>query len=272
MADEVGNPEEVVTHPPLVTLRDVNDGYRRRTVFDALSLDIPHGITVLLGPNGAGKSTLLNLIAGVRAPRAGSITVASAVVSSDRDRHREAAGDDAAREVRSSLLPQSFGYLRSYTVSEFVRYVAWLQQVPKNLRRSQSDESIKSVGLWERRDDKMRTLSGGMIQRAGIAAALVAQPELLLLDEPAAGLDPVQRIELQRVLTRLAPATSTLLSTHLAEDVEDFAAAVLIIDKGELLYSGTPSALIETCALASASPVSTVTQAYLALMRQRGGG
>lgn len=109
-----------------------------------------------------------------------------------------------------------------------------------------------------------------MIRRAGIAAALVSSPGLLLLDEPAAGLDPVQRIELQRVLTRLSPQTSTLLSTHLAEDVEDFAAAVVIIDHGELLFAGTPTALIEQTGDLAAKPVTTVTQAYLELMQRRG--
>lgn len=145
--DSAPPPETVTTNQPLVQLRSISAGYRRRQVFRDFDLDIPHGITVLLGPNGAGKSTLLNLIAGLHDPREGTIRIDAPSASLEKF------ANDAPRP---SLLPQSFGYLKSYTVTEFVSYVAWLQLVPTTERAHRVAAAIDAVDLGERRSDKIR--------------------------------------------------------------------------------------------------------------------
>jgi len=219
----------------IVTARGMSDRYGSTQVLRTVELDIPAGRTALLGPNGAGKTTLLHLVCGLRRPTGGSMTVMG-VGESARRRRQQIAG-------LVGFLPQNFGYLPSYSVRDFVTYAAWLKQVPKADLVTRVGSALTDVGMLDRSGQKLRTLSGGMIRRAGIAAAIVHRPPLVVLDEPSAGLDPAQRRDLRLLLTRLAETSSVVVSTHLIEDVRGTFDNVVVLDDGTVRFTGSPAEL-----------------------------
>jgi len=141
------------------------------------------------------------------------------------------------------FLPQSFGYDPRFTVAEFVTYAAWLKKVPSGQVAVRVTEAVEAVGLGDRAKDTLGTLSGGMLRRAGIAASVVCDPPLLILDEPTAGLDPAHRVEFRQVIRSLGEHTTVLVSTHLVEDVKHMCDRVVVLDEGRIRYSGTPAEL-----------------------------
>lgn len=219
----------------IVVGRQLTQRYGRRYVFRSLDLTIPAGVTALLGPNGAGKTTLLSMITGLRRPASGSLTVLGRDVGKGSDRR--------ALAIQLGFLPQSVGYYPGYRLREFVSYAAWLKRVPQDELRSRVTDALAAVDLIDRENCRMRSLSGGLLRRAGIAQAIVHRPELLVLDEPSAGLDPQQRIELRRLIQRLAKHSTVLLSTHLVDDIRTVADRVLLLDEGAVVFSGSPAAL-----------------------------
>jgi ABC-2 type transport system ATP-binding protein len=208
----------------------------RRMAVDGLDLALGNGVHGLLGPNGAGKTTLVRALATVLHPAGGTLSLLGRAVEGLAD----------LREVRRQIgyLPQEFGYYRRFTVREFVEYLAWLKEMPAAEVPGAVQRAIDRVGLSERADQRMKTLSGGMVRRAGIAQALVNDPRILLLDEPTAGLDPDQRLEFRALLRYLAADTCVLVSTHLVEDVVAACTDVLLIDEGRLVLKGVPADLI----------------------------
>ncbi|MFD5702560.1 ATP-binding cassette domain-containing protein [Streptomyces lasiicapitis] len=158
---------------------------RRGLVLDGVDLELGPGVHGLLGPNGAGKSTLLRVLATAAAATEGTLTLL--------DRSPRVPAQRLEIRRRLGYLPQEFGVFRSYTVREFLSYAAWLREVPAARIRAAVEDAARDVGLTDRIDDKLRTLSGGMKQRVGIAQAIVNEPDLLLLNEPTTGLDPAQR-------------------------------------------------------------------------------
>lgn len=186
-----------------------------------VSLEITSGVTCLVGANGAGKSTFFRLAAKVDRPSAGSITLHSS-------------------GGRSGLgyLPQDPVLPPGSTSEDFLRYVAWLQRVPKGERTAAVKNALAQVGLADRGSRKIRTLSGGMQRRLGIAHALVHDPVLLLLDEPTVGLDPTQRIALRDTIRTVSQSRIVIVSTHLVEDVRGLADRVIVLDDGGIIYDG----------------------------------
>ncbi|MER5441308.1 ABC transporter ATP-binding protein [Streptomyces sp. NPDC002790] len=209
--------------------------HRRTTALDSVDLDFGTGVHGLLGPNGAGKTSLIRVLATVARPSAGRVEL----LGSDlRASH-------ARRVARRQLgyLPQDFGYYPNFTVREFVAYVAWLKEMPRDTVPAAVERAVRRVGLADRVDAKVKTLSGGMVRRVGIAQAIVNAPRLLLLDEPTAGLDPEQRVEFRSLLRELGEESTVVVSTHLVEDVAAACTDVTLIERGRVAYRGTPQSL-----------------------------
>lgn len=204
---------------------DVVQGYGSVQVLDSVTFELARGITSLLGPNGAGKSTLMRTLVTETLPKDGHVVLGGILVRSRRER----------RQVRADLgyLPQNFGYDGRFTVHEHVEYMAWLRGVPVSSRSAAVREAIYHVSLDAFRGRRMRSLSGGSRQRAGIAGAIVGNPGLLVLDEPTVGLDPSQRAAFRRILVGL-PAERVLLSTHLTDDVESIGGNMVLLNHGEI--------------------------------------
>ncbi len=240
-----------------VRLNHLSQGYGRRAVLSDISMDLSPGITALVGPNGAGKSTLLKTIATIIPLKKGNLSIAGTAI---RDRQ-------SVRLARKSIgyLPQDFGADPSFTVYEFVLYIGWLRQLPKTALHESVENAINSVGMGERANSRFRTLSGGMRQRAGLAAAIVGSPQVVVLDEPTVGLDPEQRIGFRELLRTQRSAT-VILSTHLIEDVSAVADRVILLDHGTIRFDGSIAELRERADPAGGS-TSQLENAYVSALR-----
>jgi ABC-2 type transport system ATP-binding protein len=221
----------------VVKAEAVSVRYGRSSVpqVDSVTITIGQGVTALVGKNGAGKSTLIKAIVGLLRPESGQLDVLGADVA-----ERRLGPDELAR---LGYLPQDFGYVSTFTARDFVEYGAWLKKVPTARLSAAVDAALATVGLSEKARVKMRKLSGGMRRRAGIAQALVHEPELLILDEPTSGLDPEQRVKFRELIRDLAADRSVLMSSHLIEDVRALAQHIVVLDEGHLRFAGTVEAL-----------------------------
>lgn len=215
---------------PAVQAVALSKSYGKRHALTEASFALEPGVTALLGQNGAGKSTLIRLLATVEQPDSGSLTAGHGSL------HR----GKGVRRYRRTLgwLPQSFSAPMQSSVRQFVDYVAWLKEVPRADRRTAVEHAVTSVGLLERIDDRLASLSGGMLRRIGLAQAVVNDPTVLLLDEPTAGLDPRQRVEFA-ALVRSHSSGTVLLATHLLEDVVLAAESLIVLDAGTVLFAGS---------------------------------
>ena len=212
--------------------------YGRTRALDGATFRAGPGVTGLLGPNGAGKTTLLRIVATVLAPDAGRMSLLG---------HDPAVSGDRA-EIRRRLgyLPQEPGFHASFSAFEFVDYVAILKQLGD--RRARHDEVrrvLDLVGLRDVAGTKIRRLSGGMRRRVGVAQALLGDPDLVVLDEPTAGLDPEQRLRFRELLSGIGERHTVLLSTHQTEDVAALCTAVVVMAAGRDRWAGTPRELSE---------------------------
>ncbi|WP_225991639.1 ABC transporter ATP-binding protein [Actinomadura montaniterrae] len=215
--------------------RGLTRSFRRRQAVAGVDLRIGPGVYGLLGPNGAGKTSLLRVLATVIPPSAGDLRLLG----------RDPAGHAERREIRRRLgyLPQDLGYYSGFTVVEFVEYIALLKDMPRARVPRAVASAVEDVGLGNRARSKLRTLSGGMLRRVGIAQAIVNEPELLLLDEPTAGLDPEQRVQFRTLMRRMGERATVIVSTHLVEDVGAACDQVGLMSDGRLVFTGTPAEL-----------------------------
>jgi ABC-type multidrug transport system ATPase subunit len=232
----------------------------RHVAVQRLDLALDTGVHGLLGPNGAGKTTLMRALATVTRPHAGRLGLAGIDVD----------GGDL-REIRRHVgyLPQEFGYYPRYTAREFVEYFAWLKEVPGDAISGAVDRALDRVGLVDRADSRMKTLSGGMVRRVGIAQAIVNDPRILLLDEPTAGLDPEQRVSFRRLLREVGLDACVVVSTHLVEDVAAACDDALLLDEGRLAFRGS---IAELESAAEGAPedrsASGVERGYTAILQE----
>jgi ABC-2 type transport system ATP-binding protein len=218
-----------------VVLTGIHRSFGKNKAVDGVSLELGPGVFGLLGPNGAGKTSLLRMLATVLPPTSGEISLL------DLDPRRPA----ARREIRRRLgyLPQNLGYYPSFTVVEFVEYFALLKEMPSSAMPKAVAEAVERVHLGAKAKARLRTLSGGMLRRVGIAQAIVNNPDLLLLDEPTAGLDPEQRVQFRALLRSLGESVTVIVSTHLVEDVGAACSEVALMSAGKIVFRGTPEEL-----------------------------
>ncbi len=222
-----------------IEVAGIEKRYGRVRALDGVTLRVGPGITGLLGPNGAGKTTLLRMVATVLAPDRGSLRL----LGWDPSR----AGARVEIRRRLGYMPQEPGYYRSFTVFEFVDYVAILKEMTN--RRGRHDEVrrvLALVGLTEVAHRRVKALSGGMRRRLALAQVLLGSPELLVLDEPIAGLDPEQRLRFRELISQIDHQPAILLATHQTEDVTALCERVVVLDWGLIRFDGTPQALADT--------------------------
>jgi ABC-2 type transport system ATP-binding protein len=219
-----------------VDVQGLTQRFGRTTVLDGLGLRVGTGVFGLLGPNGAGKTTLLRTLATIAPPKAGTLRLLGYDPGRDSERR--------LLRRRLGYLPQHLGYYPNFTVFEFVEYFALLKEMPGREVRPAVARAIQRVGLEDRGRSKLKTLSGGMLRRVGIAQAIVNQPDLLLLDEPTAGLDPEQRVLFRALLREIGADATVIVSTHLVEDVAAACTEVALLNAGRIAFRGTPDELM----------------------------
>jgi ABC-2 type transport system ATP-binding protein len=201
-----------------------------------VTLTIPAGMYGLLGPNGAGKSTLMRILATLQEADSGSATIGGIDVLSQKD------------EVRKTLgyLPQEFGVYPKVSAEELLEHFAVLKGiVGRRVRKEVVEALLRQTNLWEVRKQKLGGYSGGMRQRVGIAQALLNNPELLIVDEPTAGLDPGERVRFRNLLSELSTSRIIILSTHIVSDVEAVAGRIALVSRGTLMFHDAPEALLQ---------------------------
>ena len=231
-------------HPPAlataagVEVSDLTVSFRggRVRALDQVSLRLAAGLTGLLGPNGAGKTTLMRVLAGVLPPASGSVTVGGADLADRRQRQ--------AAQAALGYLPQDLGVYPDLTGRQFLDYLGRLKGLTRRpARRHRVSEVLDLVALGPVADRKLRTYSGGMKRRAGIAQAILGDPRLLIVDEPTAGLDPEERLRFRSLLSGLAGDRTVLLSTHIVDDIVQTCPRVVVVRRGTVVFQGATTDL-----------------------------
>lgn len=212
----------------MLTIKNVTKKYGNFTVLDNISLDLNNGIYGLVSPNGAGKTTLLKMLATLSFPTSGEILWNGTNILKLDEKYREIIG----------FLPQQFGYYKDYTPVKYLRYIAALKGINDDVQ-TKIDTLLNMVSLDDAADKKMKKLSGGMIQRVGIAQALLNDPKILLFDEPTAGLDPKERVRFRNIISSLSKDKIVLLSTHIVSDIESVADNIIMLKDGKILFNDT---------------------------------
>jgi ABC-2 type transport system ATP-binding protein len=218
-----------------IELEDLTRRFGRSQAVAGVSLGAGPGVLGLLGPNGAGKTTLLRMMATVVSPSSGRMRLLG----------RDPGSYAQRKEIRRRLgyLPQNLGYYPAFTVVEFIEYFALLKEMPPARIPNAVAVAVERVDLGIKVKARLRTLSGGMLRRVGIAQAIVNDPELLLLDEPTAGLDPEQRVAFRTLMRDLGERSTVVVSTHLVEDVGAACTEVALMNAGQIVFRGTPDEL-----------------------------
>jgi ABC-2 type transport system ATP-binding protein len=243
-----------------VEITDLTRRFGRTRAVAGVSLETGPGVFGLLGPNGAGKTSLLRMLATVIPPTSGTVRLLG----------RDPARHGPRREIRRRLgyLPQALGYYPGFTVTDFVEYFALLKDVPSAAVPGAVAAAIERVDLGAKARSRLRSLSGGMLRRVGIAQAIVNQPDLLLLDEPTAGLDPEQRVAFRALLRDLGQRATVIVSTHLVEDVGAACTAVALMSEGKIVFHGTPAELAARADGTDAAGDAPLERGYSAVLAQ----
>ena len=200
--------------------------YKNKIAVDRMSFTLTNGVTGLIGANGAGKTTLMRLLSGILIPTSGTVTCDGMDV--DTEEYRDILG----------YLPQEFGYYPEFSGRDFLLYMSAVKGLAKPDAKRKTEDLIELVGLRDAARKKVRTYSGGMKQRLGIAQALLNDPQVLIMDEPTAGLDPQERIRFRELISGLGEDRIVLLSTHIVSDLEHIADRLMIMKEGRLIWQG----------------------------------
>ena len=210
-------------------INNVTKNYKDKKAVNGFTAELGEGLHALLGANGSGKTTLMRMVCGLLKPTSGNITIDGVEIMAAGEGYREMLG----------YLPQNFGYYPNFTGWDFMMYLASLKGLPKALAQERSSQLLEDMGLYTVRRKKLKTYSGGMLQRIGIAQALLGDPRVMILDEPTAGLDPKERVNFRELLAGFEKDRIIILSTHIVPDVENIADDVMIMKEGRLVYQGT---------------------------------
>lgn len=210
--------------------------YREQTIVRDVTLTLGPGVYGLLGANGAGKTTLMRMLCGILEPSAGTVRYGGADIARLGEEYRALLG----------YLPQNFGFYPDFTGPEFLRYIAALKGLTRAETARRIPALLEQVGLADAGKKKLRAYSGGMRQRLGIAQAMLNDPQVLILDEPTAGLDPRERVRFRNLIADYAKGRTVLLSTHIVSDVEAIADEILLMKAGRIEQTGTVPALADT--------------------------
>lgn len=213
----------------MLTVNNVSKSYGKFSVLKDINIEFKNGVYGLLAPNGAGKTTLIKMLATLLFPDEGEILYDGIDILAMGDEYRDILG----------YLPQEFGYYKNYSPRRFLHYLSALKGIDKKRSKERIEELLKLVGLENVGDKKMRKFSGGMIQRVGIAQAMLNNPKILILDEPTAGLDPKERVRFRNLLAELSRERIVILSTHIVSDIESIANEIIMIKEGRILYKDT---------------------------------
>lgn len=207
-----------------LTVHGLTKQYKDKRAVDRVDLRLTEGINGLLGANGAGKTTLMRMLCGILKPTTGSIALDGVDVSSE--------------DYRAVLgyLPQDFGFYPDFTGLDLLLYLAALKGLSRSHAKRKAKELLELVSLKDAGEKKIKTYSGGMKQRLGIAQALLNDPSLLIVDEPTAGLDPKERVRFRKLIAGLGQDTIVLLSTHIVSDVEKIAGHMLMMSNGKIIF------------------------------------
>ncbi|MCL2053940.1 MAG: ABC transporter ATP-binding protein [Oscillospiraceae bacterium] len=217
----------------MLTVKNVTKKFGNFTALEDINLEFISGVYGLLSPNGAGKTTLMKMLATLIFPTKGEVLYNGTEITALDEKYREILG----------FLPQDFGYYKSYSPVQYLEYLSALKDIKNPKKRI--EELLEAVSLSDVKHKKMKKFSGGMIQRVGIAQALLNDPKILILDEPTAGLDPKERVRFRKLIESLSHDRIVILSTHIVSDIESIAKNVVMFKDHKLLYSKSPD---EICA------------------------
>ena len=220
----------------MLAVNNVTKKYNDFTVLENINLEFDNGVYGLLAPNGAGKTTLIKMITTLLFPTKGEILWEGTDIRALDDKYRDIIG----------YLPQEFGYYKNYSPRQFLEYLAALKGIDRHYSKEKITELMELVALEDVVDKKMRKFSGGMIQRVGIAQALLNNPKILILDEPTAGLDPKERVRFRNMISSLSKDRIVILSTHIVSDIETIANQVIMFKDHKLFCNDSPSNICNT--------------------------
>jgi len=220
----------------MLIVKNVSKSYGKFSVLEDINIEFSNGIYGLLAPNGTGKTTLIKMLSTLLFPDDGEILYNGADIFHMGDSYREILG----------YLPQEFGYYKNYSPRQYLSYLSALKGIERDVAKKKIDELLELVGLISVADKKMKKFSGGMIQRVGIAQALLNDPKILILDEPTAGLDPKERIRFRNLLSQLSRDRIVILSTHIVSDVESIANEIIMIKDKKVLYKDSIENICKT--------------------------
>lgn len=213
----------------MLTIANITKKYKNDTALNKISLELSEGIYGLLSPNGAGKTTLLKIIATLLSPTSGYVCYNGNDIWQMGEDYRKLLG----------YMPQHFGYYREYSILRYLRYIAALKGFGKKEADPVINDLLCQFGLFEIRKQKMKICSGGIVQRVGIAQALLNNPKILILDEPTAGLDPMEREQFRELLSAISQDKIVLYSTHIVSDVEPIADRIIMLKDHRLCCDAT---------------------------------